>query len=123
MRMLLLLPVLMLGLACTPSQRPDTPPPPTSPDAPARAAAAERGFAVAEKWCAECHRIRPEQQDVEQPEMRAPAFADIAARPEVDAGYLARLMEVQHLPMTTYRLDSEERGDVVAYVLSLKARR
>jgi hypothetical protein len=55
--------------------------------------------------------------------MHAPAFADIAARPEVNAGYLSRFMEVQHLPMPTFRLYSEEKGDVVAYILSLKAGR
>ena len=124
MRMLRWLPVLMLGVACAPTPRPDTPPPAeVRPDAPARASAAERGLAVAEKWCAECHRVRPEQQAVKRAEIGAPDFASVAARPEVDAGYLRRFMEVQHLPMTTYQLDSDERADVVAYILGLKAGR
>jgi mono/diheme cytochrome c family protein len=110
----------MLGAACAPSQRPDTPPPAAGPDAPARAAAAARGLEVAENWCTECHRIRPEQQAVERSDIQAPTFMNVAARPQVDAGYLRRFMEVQHLPMTTYQLDSDERADVVAYILSLK---
>jgi hypothetical protein len=32
-------------------------------------------------------------------------------------------MEVQHLPMTTFRLYSDEKADVVTYILSLKAGR
>jgi hypothetical protein len=32
-------------------------------------------------------------------------------------------MEVQHLPMTTFRLYSDEKADVVAYMLSLKPAR
>jgi hypothetical protein len=55
--------------------------------------------------------------------MRAPEFAAIAARPEVNSGYLTRFMEVQHLPMSTFRLYSDEKADVVAYILSLKAQK
>jgi mono/diheme cytochrome c family protein len=120
MRWLCFLALGCAAAACTPSTQPVAPPP-TGADTPARrAAAVERGREVAEKWCAECHRIEVGQQSVERPEMNAPAFADTAARREVDAGYLSRFMEVQHLPMSTYRLASEERGDVVAYILSLK---
>jgi hypothetical protein len=55
--------------------------------------------------------------------MGAPAFAGIVARPEVNQAYLARFMEVQHLPMTTFRLYSDEKADVAAYMLSLKGQR
>lgn len=104
-----------LGAACTPDQ------PPPSPAA--RAESAAKGLTIAEKWCAECHRVKAEQRAVARPNMHAPAFADVVARPEVNSGYLARFMEVQHLPMTTFRLYSDEKADVVAYMLSLKGPR
>jgi len=94
-------------------------PPPAAAPAAAQASAA-RGLALAEKWCADCHRIGADQREVRRPEMRAPDFAAVVARAEVDAAYLARFMEVQHLPMTVYRLASEEKADVVAYLVSLK---
>lgn len=105
----------LLGAACTPETKPLSPA--------ARAESAAKGLTIAEKWCAECHRVKPEQRAVARPNMNAPAFADVAARPEVDQGYLARFMEVQHLPMTTFRLYSDEKADVVAYILSLKSAR
>jgi mono/diheme cytochrome c family protein len=96
-------------------------PAPLSPAA--RAESAARGLEVAEKSCAECHRVKPTQRTVENEEMAAPDFAAIAARREVDAGYLRRFMEVQHLPMTASRLYSDDKADVVAYMLSLKGAR
>lgn len=106
----------LLGAACTPETK--APPSPA-----ARAESAAKGLTIAEKWCAECHRVKPEQRAVARPNMHAPSFADVVARPEVDQGYLARFMEVQHLPMTTFRLYSDEKADVVAYILSLKSAR
>ena len=107
----------LLGTACTPETR-QTPPSPA-----ASAESAAKGLTIAEKWCAECHRVKPEQRAVARASMGAPAFADIVARPEVNQAYLARFMEVQHLPMTTFRLYSDEKADVVAYMLSLKRQR
>jgi mono/diheme cytochrome c family protein len=103
-------------VACAPE------PQPAAPEA-ARTESAAKGLTIAEKWCADCHRVKAEQRRVARPDMRAPAFAAIAARPEVNAGYLTRFMEVQHLPMTTFRLYSDEKADVVAYILSLKAQK
>lgn len=111
-------PAVLLALAstaCTPETRPPSPA--------ANVESAAKGLTIAEKWCAECHRVKPEQRAVARPDMHAPAFADIVARPEVNQAYLARFMEVQHLPMTTFRLYSDEKADVVAYMLSLKTAR
>ena len=102
--------------ACTPG--PQSP----APEA-ARVESAAKGLTIAEKWCADCHRVKAEQRAVARPDMGAPEFAAIAARPEVNSGYLTRFMEVQHLPMSTFRLYSDEKADVVAYILSLKAGR
>jgi len=107
--------VLASASACAPA--------PPAPAPAAVAASVTRGQALAEKWCADCHRIGSAQQAVRRPEMRAPDFAAVIDRPEVDAAYLARFMEVQHLPMTVYRLAAEEKSDVVAYLVSLKPKR
>ena len=105
----------LTAAACAPK------PQPASPAASAESAA--KGLTLAEKWCAECHRVKVEQRTVARASMGAPEFAAIAARPEVNGAYLARFMEVQHLPMTTFRLYSDEKADVVAYILSLKGGR
>jgi mono/diheme cytochrome c family protein len=107
--------ILVALAACTPEPRPAPPA--------ASAESAAKGLTIAEKWCADCHRVKAEQRAVARTEMRAPDFAAIAARSEVNAGYLARFMEVQHLPMTTFRLYSDEKADVVAYIMSLKTSR
>ncbi len=88
---------------------------------------AGQGRLVAERWCAECHRVAPDQPSgsraghVLPPPIAAPSFMSIAARPEVDAYYLRRFMADLHLPMPTYRLDDRERESVIDYILSLKA--
>ena len=107
----------LLALSACMSER--QPPAPAGPSA----ESAAKGLTIAEKWCAECHRVKPEQRAVARADMGAPPFMAIAARPEVNGAYLARFMEVQHLPMTTFRLYSDEKGDVVAYILSLKSAR
>jgi mono/diheme cytochrome c family protein len=93
---------------------------PASPVAQVESAA--RGLTIVEKWCADCHRVKLEQRRVARSDLHAPEFAAIAARPDVNNAFLRRFMEVQHLPMPTYRLYSDEKADVVAYILSLKAR-
>ena len=113
MRIVASVAILMALAACTPQ------PQPAAPAGPSVEGAA-KGLTIAEKWCADCHRVKPEQRAVARADMGAPPFMAIAARPEVNGAYLARFMEVQHLPMTTFRLYSDEKADVVAYVLSLK---
>jgi mono/diheme cytochrome c family protein len=87
---------------------------------------ADRGRAVAETWCAECHRIAPDEPTgsrpghVLPPPVTAPSFMAIAARPGVDAGALRHFMAELHLPMPSYRLSEEERESVIRYILSLQ---
>jgi mono/diheme cytochrome c family protein len=87
---------------------------------------AERGHAVADHWCAECHRIAPDQPSgsraghILPPPVDAPSFMAVAARPGVDAAYLRHFMTELHLPMPTYRLSAAEQESVIAYILSLK---
>lgn len=84
------------------------------------------GRAVAGLWCAECHRIAPDQPSgmraghVLPPPLAAPSFMDIASRPGIDEATLLHFTAELHLPMPTYRLSDVERRDVVAYILSLR---
>jgi mono/diheme cytochrome c family protein len=114
---------LLAVAACTTEPRPAPAPPSRAAPTAAEAEAAAKGLTIAEKWCTDCHRVRPEQRAVRRPEMGAPDFAAVAARPEANSAYLGRFMEVQHLPMPTFRLYSDEKADVVAYILSLKPAR
>lgn len=88
---------------------------------------ADRGSYVAVKWCAECHRVSPDQPSGMQPghifpaPVEAPSFMDIAARPETNAAELDHFMSDLHLPMPIYRLREDERREVIAYILSLKS--
>jgi mono/diheme cytochrome c family protein len=87
---------------------------------------AERGHALADRWCAECHRVAPDQPSGSRaghllpPPVEAPSFMAIAARPGVDAAYLGHFMSDLHLPMPTYRLSAAEQASVIRYILSLK---
>ena len=85
-----------------------------------------RGRAVAEEWCAECHRIAPDQPTgmrpghVLPPPVDAPSFMAVAHKPYADEAYLTSFLSELHLPMPIFRLSPAQREDVVAYLLSLR---
>jgi len=87
---------------------------------------AERGHQIAEQWCAECHRVSPDDPSgsraghILPPSMPGPAFMTIADRPGTDARSLRHFMDELHLPMPTYRFRPPEQDDIIAYILSLK---
>lgn len=85
-----------------------------------------RGREVADSWCAECHRVSPDQPTgtrrghVLPPPLTAPSFMTIAEQPGADAAQLRDFMADLHLPMPTYRLSIAEKEDVIAYILTLR---
>ena len=87
---------------------------------------AARGHDIAEQWCAECHRVSPDDPSgsraghILPPSMPGPAFMTVADRPGTDARSLRHFMDELHLPMPTYRFRPEEQDDIIAYILSLK---
>jgi len=87
---------------------------------------AERGHRIAEQWCAECHRVSPDDPSgaraghILAPSMPGPAFITIADRPGTDARSLRHFMDELHLPMPIYRFRPSEQDDIIAYILSLK---
>lgn len=91
----------------------------------ARAGAADtgdaaRGHAVAVKSCAECHGI--EASDKSSPNYSAPTFVAVAGTPGMTGTALVVWMQSPHPSMPNLILPLQERNDVIAYILSLKAR-
>lgn len=105
---------LLAGLAaCTPTTQ-------AVPDPPPLRGNAETGKAVAQRWCAGCHRVGPDQRRVTQPQHRAPDFAEIMRRPQRDIAFLRIFLDDVKPPMTMHRLMDEEREHLIAYMLTLR---
>jgi mono/diheme cytochrome c family protein len=94
----------------------------TAPEVPPDRNAVERGRAVAQQWCSDCHRISREQQTgVDNPSWAsAPSFMAIAQNPNVDPDYLRDLASKFYCPKTVCRLRKDDQEDVVSYILSLR---
>ncbi len=80
------------------------------------APSAERGAALAERWCAECHATGTGQRTADV----APAFAGIASErsPDYVRGFLANPHVRGDMP--TFELSTAEIEDIVAYLATLK---
>jgi len=83
----------------------------------AAAADAERGKALAQRWCAECHLVTSGQQ-------RASAdvapFASVARRGDFNAAQLAFFLLDPHPKMPNMSLTRAEAADLAAYIATLK---
>ena len=75
------------------------------------------GKALAERWCASCHLVSPEQASATT---EAPPFATIAARHSGAIDALAAFLADPHPPMPEMSLTRREIGDLLAYIGSLK---
>ena len=74
------------------------------------------------KWatnvCSECHATRTGQ--IRSPKGRAPTFAELANTPGMTSAALTVAMTTPHAGMPMFVLTSEQRQDIIAYILSLK---
>jgi mono/diheme cytochrome c family protein len=83
----------------------------------ARAAGnAEIGKSLAQRWCAACHVVSPEQRQASE---AAPPFATIARRPGFDADKLAFFLLEPHPKMPNMALSRREAADLAAYIGTL----
>ncbi len=77
----------------------------------------QKGKDLAQRWCAECHLVAPDQQ-------RASAdvapFASIARVPGFNAAQLAFFLLDPHPKMPNVSLSRAEAGDLAAYIATLK---
>jgi mono/diheme cytochrome c family protein len=83
----------------------------------ARAADADDGKALADRWCSSCHVVDHEQKRATD---QAPPFASIARMPAFDANKLAFLLLKPHPNMPSLSLSRAEIADIAQYIATLK---
>ena len=86
------------------------------PSAAVMAEQAEQGRALAERWCANCHLVGPQQRSA--PGDAAPSFAAIAAQPGLTADWLRAYLRTPHANMPDYRLSNPQLDALAAYILA-----
>jgi mono/diheme cytochrome c family protein len=77
----------------------------------------EHGLALAQRWCASCHVVSPEQQ---RASADVPPFATVARSPNFDAKQLAYFLLNPHPKMPDLPLSRAAADDIAAYIASLK---
>jgi mono/diheme cytochrome c family protein len=90
----------------------------TAPLQAQQAGDARQGLALARQVCFECHAIQPQQ--LQSPNPRAPTFPQLAATPGMTTAALTVALTTPHVGMPMFRLSSEQREDIIAYILSLR---
>ena len=76
------------------------------------------GLALARQVCSECHAIQPQQ--LLSPNPRAPTFPQLAATPGMTATALTVALTTPHAGMPMFRLSTDQRDDLIAYILGLR---
>jgi mono/diheme cytochrome c family protein len=76
------------------------------------------GLAHARQVCSECHAIQKGQ--VPSPNSSSPTFVELANTPGMTAVALLVTFTTPHAGMPMFILTTEQREDVIAYILSLK---
>jgi mono/diheme cytochrome c family protein len=75
--------------------------------------------ALAQQVCSECHAILRGQ--VRSPNSKSPTFVELATAPGMTATALLVALTTPHAGMPMFILTTEQRENVIAYILSLKA--
>jgi len=78
-----------------------------------------KGAALAQSVCAQCHAVRNGQ--LRSPDPMAPSFSNIAKWPGMTDMALRAWLQSSHTAMPNIILNDDQRNNVVAYILSLKA--
>ncbi len=76
------------------------------------------GLTEARQVCSACHAIQKGQ--VPSPNSRSPTFVELANAPGMTAAALLVALTTPHAGMPMFILTTEQREDVIAYILSLK---
>jgi mono/diheme cytochrome c family protein len=79
----------------------------------------QRGLAEAQQVCSECHAVQRGQ--VRSPNSKSPTFVELATAPGMTATALLVALTTPHAGMPMFILTTEQRENVIAYILSLKA--
>jgi Cytochrome C oxidase, cbb3-type, subunit III len=78
----------------------------------------QRGLALAQQVCSECHAIRRGQ--VRSSNSQAPTFLELATAAGMTTAALSVALTTPHAGMPMFQLTAEQREDVIAYILSLR---
>ena len=84
---------------------------------------AQRGFELALKVCEECHVVADGKNRPKPTVAGAPSFFKLAKNPEVTPFYLRSFFRTPHRRMPDFILKPGEQDDLIAYIMSLRAKR
>ncbi len=73
----------------------------------------DNGERLAQRWCAACHVVAPNQQSANAD---APPFATIAKKPGFDAGKVALFLLDPHPKMPNMSLSRGDADDIASYI-------
>jgi len=76
------------------------------------------GLALAQQVCSECHAVR--RGEPRSPNSRSPTFSELATTPGMTVAALTVALTTPHAGMPMFMLTSEQREDIIAYILSLR---
>ena len=76
------------------------------------------GLATAQAICSECHAV--EKGELHSPNSQSPTFVEIANSPGITTAALLVALTTPHAGMPMFVLTSQQRSNVIAYLLSLK---
>jgi mono/diheme cytochrome c family protein len=82
------------------------------------AADPDNGERLAQRWCAACHVVTPDQTSTTTDQ--APPFPVIAKMPGFDASKIALFLLDPHPKMPNMGLSRKEAADLAAYIATLK---
>jgi mono/diheme cytochrome c family protein len=77
----------------------------------------KQGLALAQQTCSPCHATVPEQDS--SPSAQAPRFVDLADASGMTSAALLVALTTPHAGMPMFTFTEEQRGDIIAYILSL----
>jgi mono/diheme cytochrome c family protein len=80
-------------------------------------AAAARGVALSQKYCARCHMIAP---SASKDWTDAPAFDALANRPGTTIASLTAIIEKPHMNILNTARPANEAHEIAAYIMTLR---
>ena len=81
------------------------------------AANPDRGFTLAQRWCATCHLVSSDQKQANADVL---PFAEIARKQDFSAGKVALFLADPHPKMPNFPLSRDEAADIAAYIATLR---
>jgi mono/diheme cytochrome c family protein len=78
----------------------------------------QKGRALAQQFCAECHAIGSE--NVLSPKPEAPSFSAVASTAGMTTMALNVFFQTPHRAMPNLILKPEQKDDIIAYIMTLK---